>query len=41
MRQLPGREGIGRKALMHHGKRAFRQRVTQIIIEAANLPREQ
>ena len=41
MRQLPGWEGIRGKALMHQSQRAFRQRVAQIIIEAANLPREQ
>ena len=41
MRQPPGREGVGRKPLMHQRQRRFRQRVLQVQIEAAHLRRQQ
>ena len=41
MRQPPGREGVGREALMHQAERRFGQRVAQILVEALDLRREQ
>ena len=41
MRQLPGREGVGRETLMHQGQRRGRQVVAQIVVETADLGGEQ
>jgi len=41
MRQLPRREGVGREALMHQGQCGLSQGVPQILVETADLPREQ
>ena len=37
MRQLPGREGVGREALMHQRERALEMRIVQIGIVGAEL----
>ena len=39
--ELPAREGVGRKSLVDERQRRLAQRVTQIVIKAAYLPREQ
>jgi hypothetical protein len=41
VRQLPAGEGVGREALVDHGNRGRGQRVAQILVEAADLTREQ
>ena len=41
MGEAPGREGVGRKALMDEGQSRDRQRVAQILVEAADLRRQQ
>ena len=41
MREPPGREGVGRKALMHERQRRDGQRVAQILVKAADLRRQQ
>ena len=41
VRQPPRREGVGRKALMHQRQRRHGQRVAQIVVEAADLRRQQ
>ena len=37
VRQLPGREGVGREALVHQRQRRHGQRVAQVVVEAADL----
>ena len=41
VRQPPGREGVGREALMHQRQRRHGQRVAQIVVEALDLRRQQ
>ncbi len=41
VRQPPGGEGVGRKALMHQRQRRHGQRVAQIVVEALDLRRQQ
>ena len=41
MRQLPGREGVGGEALMHQRQRRCGQRIAQVVVEAADLRRQQ
>ena len=41
VRQLPGREGVGGEALVHQRQRRLGQRVAQVLVEAADLRREQ
>ena len=41
VRQPPGRERVGRKALMHQRQRRHGQRVAQIVVEALDLRRQQ
>ncbi len=41
VREPPGREGVGRKALMHQRQRRHGQRVAQIVVEALDLRRQQ
>ena len=41
VRQPPGREGVGREALMHQRQRRLGQRVAQVLVEAADLRRQQ
>ena len=41
VRELPGRERVGGEALMHHRQRRGAQRVGQVLVEAADLGREQ
>ena len=39
--ELPGREGVGREALMHQGQGGGGQRVAQVVVEVADLGGEQ
>jgi hypothetical protein len=41
VRELPAREGVGAEALVDEPERAFAQRVAQVVVEAADLVREQ
>jgi len=39
--QPPGREGVGREPLVHHGQRRLGQRVGQILVKGPDLTRQQ
>ena len=41
MRKVPGRKGVGRKALMHHGQRRNHALIPEVAVILADLVREQ
>ena len=41
VRQFPGREGVSGEALVHHGQRRGRQVISQVVVETADLGRQQ